>query len=98
MKLRQDMQCPKCSGKDFTAKYESTYVYSYTIDMNDDEADNLPFLFDNRQKKDSKQYIECNGCKAQYPCEFTMGSEHMDFTILQKAVRGNYVDDVEFWG
>ena len=103
MNLHQTIKCPHCLGTNFTAKYESTYVYSYKIDCpGSDESntahDPVPFLFDDRKQKDSRQYIECTHCKAKYPCEFTLDSENVDFTILKKAIRANYTDEVEFWG
>lgn len=100
MNLHQTIKCPHCSGTHFTAKYESTYVYSYKIDSPESNtADSpVPYLFDNREQTNAKQYIECNNCKTKYPCEFTMDSENVDFTILQKAIRANYTKDIEFWG
>lgn len=104
MHIDESLQCPKCSGTDFIARYESTYVYSYKIETpsnngsHDTTPDAVPFLFDDREQKGSKQYIECCHCKAKYPCEFTIDAKHVDFTIVQKAIRGNYATDVEFWG
>jgi hypothetical protein len=104
LQIDKTLQCPKCSGNNFTAKFESTYVYSYKIEpleikADDPEAQNLPFLFDNREKKDSTQYIVCNDCKEKYPCDFTaIGSEHIDFTIIQKAFRSHNADNPEFFG
>ncbi|MCC5908903.1 MAG: hypothetical protein JJT76_00455 [Clostridiaceae bacterium] len=103
MQLHKVIQCPQCSGKSFTAKYESTYVYSYKIEPAegkeiDDGTNTLPFLFDNRDQKNAKQYIECGDCKAQYACEFTLDSKHLDFTILQKAIRGDHAEKPGFFG
>ncbi|MDF2613248.1 MAG: hypothetical protein K0S71_1034 [Clostridia bacterium] len=103
MHLHQTLKCPKCQGENFTAKYESTYVYSYKIDLPETDRSNtaddpVPYLFDNREQKGSTQYIECDHCKTKFPCEFTMDSKDVDFTIVQKAIRGNYVEDIGFWG
>lgn len=103
MELHKSIQCPQCSGKSFTAKYESTYIYSYKIEPPDSEKDNrdndaYPFLFDNREQMNSKQYIECRDCKAKYPCQFTLDSKQVDFTIVQKAIRGDYAEKPEFFG
>lgn len=102
MQLLREIACPRCSSKNFSAKYESTYVYSYKIEPPNSaepkEENGLSFLFDNREQKGSKQYIECLECKAQYPCEFTMDSKNIDFTILSKAIRSNYVEKPEFFG
>ncbi|WP_026478413.1 hypothetical protein [Alkaliphilus transvaalensis] len=102
MKLHQEITCPQCLNNGFTAKYESTYVYSYKIEEHNQgkksEDDVLPFLFDNREQKDAKQYIECGHCHAQYPCRFTLDSNRIDFTIVQKALRGDYAKEPEFFG
>lgn len=103
MQIDETLRCPKCSGTDFIARYESTYVYSYKIEPTENDTidtvpDAVPFLFDDREQKGSRQYIECCSCKAKYPCEFTMDSKHVDFTIVQKAIRANYATDIEFWG
>ena len=100
MDLHQTIKCPHCQSTKFTAKYESTYVYSYKIDSPESKTAEspVPYLFDNREQKDASQYIECDQCKAKFPCEFTMDAEHVDFTILQKAVRANYTKDIDFWG
>ncbi|MBM7616227.1 hypothetical protein [Alkaliphilus hydrothermalis] len=101
MELHQAIQCPQCSNENFLAKYESTYVYSYKIESDDTKnaVDNtLPFMFDNREQKNAKQYIECRDCGAQYPCHFTLDSEQVDFTIVQKALRGDYAENPEFFG
>ncbi len=103
MKVNEKIVCPHCHHCDFTAKYEATYVYSYHLDTTNNTSSHsddtsAPFLFDNREQKGYKQYIECNYCKAQYPCEFTLDSDHVDFTILKKAIRSSHTDDVEFSG
>ncbi|MDR5658958.1 hypothetical protein RH915_05605 [Serpentinicella sp. ANB-PHB4] len=106
MKLNSKIHCPQCEGKNFVAKYESTYVYSYKIQNPDSKEVNpvikneeaLPFLFDNREQKNASQYIECDDCGEKYPCEFTMDAKQIDFTILQKAIRSDHVDQPYFFG
>ncbi|NLM61145.1 MAG: hypothetical protein GX193_03605 [Clostridiales bacterium] len=55
-------------------KHEATYVYSYRLDTNDeipetlDKIENLPFLYDGREQKNSRKYLECARCGARYPC------------------------------
>lgn len=103
MKLDKSIECPSCHGKNFTAKYESTYVYSYKINTPDndkrtDKEGPLPFLFDNREQKGAKQYIECEECGTKYPCSFSMDSQKIDFTIVRKAIRGDHVETPEFFG
>lgn len=67
-------ECPICSGMDLVLRHEASYIYSYKIDSdapglkNSDEF--LSYLYDNREQKDSREYIECNSCKAQYPYSF----------------------------
>ncbi len=103
MKVNESIMCPHCHHAQFTAKYEATYVYSYNIDTSNTSQSNsddtpAPFLFDNREQKDFKQYIECNYCHAKYPCTFSLDSDQVNFTILQKAIRANHTENIEFWG
>ena len=64
-------QCPVCDSANLTLRYEASYVYSYVIDSdapglkNSDEF--LSFLYDKREQKDTRTYIECNSCGTQYP-------------------------------
>jgi len=81
--------CPNCKGRIFTAKYEASYVYSYVVDSDAPGIKNhkelLPYLFDNREQKDAKQYVECNGCGMQYPCFFDKDNWGPDFTLFQNT-------------
>jgi transcription elongation factor Elf1 len=83
--------CPACNGKTLVAKYEAKYVYSYIIDDDAPGLKNteefLPFLYDNREQKEARQYIECSVCGAQFPCYFSEGNKGIDFKVFQKAVR-----------
>lgn len=101
MNISQSISCPQCNGRDFHAKYEATYVYTYAINtatsLNTTE-ENLPFMFDKRDQGSSKQYIECKECGAQYPCSFKLNTNKIDFTILQKAIRADHKDAPEFLG
>jgi len=101
--LNHSIQCPKCNGKDFVAKYKSTYLYTYQINTSEsdiikDEEHNLPFLFDNREQCNSEQYIECKECGSQFPCHFQLNGERIKFTILRKAIRADHVEEPQFWG
>lgn len=102
MELSDHLICPSCGSRGFTAKYEAAYVYSYTIDSDAPGLENkeefLPFLFENREQKDAKQYIECTSCGARYPCSFGAGSKGIDLTILRKAIRADRVNNPEFLG
>ncbi|AUS95663.1 hypothetical protein CDQ84_01780 [Clostridium thermosuccinogenes] len=102
MDLSEHIICPVCKGKSFKAKYEATYVYSYVIDSDAPGLRNreefLPFLFDNREQKEARQYVECDTCGARFPCQFSHGNKGIDFTILQKAFRSDYVEKPEFLG
>jgi hypothetical protein len=70
-------RCPICDNNDMTLRYEASYVYSYILDAdapglkNSDEF--LSFLYDKREQKDTRTYIECNNCKTQYPYTFVNG-------------------------
>lgn len=102
MELSNCLVCPSCGGKKFTAKYEASYVYSYIVDSDAPKLKNdkefLSFLFENREQKDAKQYIECNNCKERYPCSFGAGTTEVELTILRKAVRADHVNNPEFLG
>ncbi|MDF2821797.1 MAG: hypothetical protein K0R15_2238 [Clostridiales bacterium] len=94
MQTEKILKCPNCSGNNFTAKYESAYVYSYKIDTTKICCENTnsyaaPFLFDDRQPKYSKQYIECDDCKAQFSAEFTLGSNEVDYLSFSSLVAYN---------
>lgn len=73
MNINEPLICPKCQGIYFEMKKEATYLYTYklgtplTSDGNyKDES--LPFLFDNRDKLSSLEYLVCQGCGKQYSC------------------------------
>ncbi|WP_425449209.1 hypothetical protein [Dethiothermospora halolimnae] len=100
MDINKSIKCPKCNGSNFLAKYEATYVYSYNIDTADisSKKETLPFLFDNREQCNTKQYIECQDCKEKYPCSFKQGEGEIDFTIIKKAIRAPHKETPEFLG
>lgn len=70
-------QCPLCEGKELIMRYEAGYVYSYVIDndapglMNSDEF--LSYLYDKRELKEARTYIECSKCGSQFPPEALIG-------------------------
>lgn len=72
-----DYKCPICNSRDLTLRYEAGYVYSYVIDSDAPGLKNseefLSFLYDKREQKDTRTFIECNCCKAQYPYTFLDG-------------------------
>lgn len=69
--------CPICHKSDLTLRYEASYVYSYVMDddvpglKNSEEF--LSFLYDKREQKNTRTYIECNQCGTQYPHTFIDG-------------------------
>lgn len=96
----ESLICPICKGKNFIIKHESTYVYTYKINeqsvKNTEEI--LPFLFDNREHTNLKQYLQCENCGAQFPCAFDITSEKINLTIIQQAIRSDYIKTPEFFG
>ncbi len=101
MNIAENLLCPKCSNKKFTAKREVTYVYTYGVNTpNTNEAskddDSLPFLFDNREKIKGLEYLQCDHCGTKYYCSFSQ--DKIDLTILQKAIRCDYKNTPEFLG
>ncbi len=101
MKISESLVCPKCNSKNFEVKHEATYLYTYKIDtvnVNDEELENLPFLFDNREQTCFKEFIECNQCGTKYPCSFNKENQTVDLTIMKKAIRSDKVQTPEFLG
>jgi hypothetical protein len=92
--------CPVCSNSNFLIKYEATYVYSYFIDSdapglrNTDEF--LPFMFDNREQKETKQFLECNKCGSKYTCYFNQWDSKIDIKDLQAAISSKSIPETEF--
>ena len=103
MEINETLVCPKCKNKNFTIKREATYLYSYKFSTKDavsaeHETKELPFLFDNREKTEFKEFIECDNCGARFPVVLEECNKNINFTILQKAIRSDYVDQPEFLG
>lgn len=82
-------KCPNCSGSRFLIKYEATYVYSYNVDSDAPGFKNttefLPFMFDKREQKDAKQYLECQVCGRQFPYYLDVDGK-TGFDVLDKTV------------
>ncbi|MCX7710844.1 MAG: hypothetical protein N2484_13475 [Clostridia bacterium] len=89
--------CPSCKRVSFSLKYEATYVYSYVIDGDAPGRRNklelLPFMFDNREQKEAKQFLECNECGLQVPCYFDKDNRMMDFASLQHELNIHHIQD-----
>ena len=103
MDLKETLVCSKCSSKDFVVTRQATYVYTYKFNSDqfqniETKADNLPFLFDNREKTTSDEYIICQNCGAKYPISLENYNNQIDLTILQKAIRADHVDNPQFLG
>lgn len=102
MNTQEPLICPKCQGIHFELKQKATYLYTYQLDtpLTDGysiQDEPLPFLFDNRNKLDSSEYIQCQTCGNQYGCDFN-NMVPGKLTILKKAVRSSYTDTPEFLG
>ena len=86
--------CPACSAEHFTLKYQATYEYSYSIDGNAPGVNNttelLPYMYDTREQKEAKQYIECKTCGASYPCYFDKWTEGVTAKMIQEAIVSAY--------
>ena len=103
MKIDQALTCPKCQGTHFTVKREAAYLYTYKLDTpkaadwsKNEEV--LPFLFDNREQTYDREYLQCEECGEKFPCELDLNGSQIEFTILQKAIRSDYIDTPEFLG
>ena len=82
--------CPVCKSNNFLIKYEATYVYSYFIDYDAPGLKNteefLPYMFDNREQKETKQFLECGTCGSIYKCYFDKWDNKIDIKELQAAI------------
>ena len=69
--------CPICNNRKLTLRYEASYIYSYEMDSDAPGMKNteefLSFLYDKREQRDTRTYIECNNCGTQYPYTFING-------------------------
>ena len=90
MENTASVTCPNCGGSRLLLKYAVTYEYSYALDSNAPGECNteelLPYLYDNREQKESQQYIECETCGAKYPCYFDHWVKGITPAKLQKAL------------
>lgn len=88
--VKETLKCPVCGHRDFLIKYEATYVYSYVVDSNAPGLRNdyefLPFMFDNREQKETKQFIECHTCRTKFPCYFNHLDRNIGLDVLQNAI------------
>lgn len=99
MDLTKQINCPKCSSNNFLIKRQATYLYTYKFDLNNiNSMESLPFLFDNREKTDSQDYIQCENCGSKYSVDLEHYHDTIDMTILQKAIRSANVTTPEFLG
>ena len=103
MRTNEPLVCKKCNGNHFIMKREATYLYSYKLDTPitqnwSENQENLPFLFDNREKVGDKDYLQCEQCGEIYPCDLDNGGTNIRLTIEQKAVRSERVENPEFLG
>lgn len=103
MNINEHMVCPNCNGTHFTVKREATYIYTYNIEPPDTadregHEDSLPFLFDNREQVNNKEYLRCEQCGAQYPCDIDRQQGKLQFTIIRKAIRADHQQNPEFLG
>ena len=103
LNINESLVCPKCNSKYLKMKHESTYVYTYKIGTPvngdfSDEKENLPFLFENREEINSKEYIECEKCGEKYPCSLDDNNKKISLTIEKKAITSEHQETPEFWG
>lgn len=69
--------CPICNSPALVLRYEASYCYSYVLDSDapglKNEEEFLSYLYDKRELKDDRTFIECNQCGTQYPYTFLSG-------------------------
>lgn len=103
METNKVLVCPKCNGRNFTVNKKVTYIYEYKINSTNfkDTATrmgNVPFDFENREKVESEESICCDNCKAEYNLDLDKLDNHIDFTIVQKAIRSDLKKEPEYIG
>lgn len=101
MKLGHDLSCKKCNSNNFLLRKESTFIYSYKVNVTEiglDDEDYLPFIFDNREEKERREFLECQDCKTTYPVRIEEKNNKIRLTILQKAIRSDHTSKIEFLG
>lgn len=103
MKIDKEMICEKCKNKSFEIKREVTYVYTYKIstyhkNIESEEEENLPFLFDNREKTNCSEYLLCMNCGEKYSCYLDDDNDLVKLTIMQQAIRADNVANPEYLG
>lgn len=94
MSRDQQVICPVCQHHDMMLKYEVTYEYSYVIDANApgrcNTSEFLPYLYDNREQKEARQYIKCRSCGTKYPCYLEEWQQGIRAETMQKAIDAAY--------
>lgn len=103
MDINEKLLCPNCKGNKFEVKREATFLYTYKLNTPltnewSPEHEALPFLFDNREQIDNREYIECTSCKKRYSCSLDEPGSKIHLTILQKAIRADFENSPEFLG
>ena len=90
---KKKTSCPVCGSSSLMMKYEASYVYSYAIDSDAPGTKNvnefLPYLYDEREQKDMRQYIECSKCGTQFPCYFHEWNPNMDASAIAEVLNQN---------
>lgn len=97
------LQCSKCGISDFEFKREATYIYTYDINPVNLSSEikgtkEVPYLFDNREQVNEKEYLMCKNCGATYPCSINKDKANISLTILRKAIRSDSQENPEFLG
>lgn len=90
----KQLVCPVCNANKFIIRYQATYVYSYLIDSDAPGSHNteefLPFMYDNREQQDTKQFLECRECGTKYDCYFNQWDKGKSLSDLQKAIDSSF--------
>lgn len=103
MDLTEILSCPKCHSESLEVKRKVTYIYTYKINNEDSDdgierKEELPFLFDNREKSESQEYVICENCSTKYPIDLEHQDAKINFTILRKAIRADHIENPQFLG
>ncbi|WP_291574970.1 hypothetical protein [Clostridium sp. UBA4548] len=78
-------------------------MYTYEVNPSDmvsdiKETKETPYLFDNREQINEKEYLVCKDCGSTYPCSIDRNNNKITLTILRKAIRADHQEKPEYWG
>lgn len=101
--INNPLTCPNCNDNFFQIKREATYIYTYEVNSPKAESmtknlEEVPYLFENREQLNEKEYLLCKNCGTKFPCSLNKEKNNISLTILQKAIRSEHQENPEYLG